>query len=153
MLGLCSWFYGCPIGIVCESKKQRCVTHSTTEAELIAASLATRRCIYLRRLLKEDFKLELKATPLGEDNQGCVHISRGGGSHAKARHMRVADSYVFQEQVLNKTIDMRYVASADNIADIFTKSLGKIIFQKLRNRLMRHEANYETDFTMIAFEI
>ena len=149
--GYVFWFYGCPI--VCESKKQRCVTHSTTEAELIAASLATRRCIYLRRLLKEDFKLELKATPLGEDNQGCVHISRGGGSHAKARHMRVADSYVFQEQVLNKTIDMRYVASADNIADIFTKSLGKIIFQKLRNRLMRHEANYETDFTMIAFEI
>jgi hypothetical protein len=51
MLGLCSWFYGCPIGIVCESKKQRCVTNSTSEAELIAASLGpsiTRRCKYLR---------------------------------------------------------------------------------------------------------
>ena len=67
--------------------------------------------------------------------------------------MRTADSYVFQEQILNKTLDLRYVASADNVADIFTKSLGKIIFQKLRNRLMRYEANYETDFTMIAFEI
>jgi len=148
--GYLFWFYGCPI--VCESKKQRCVTNSTSEAELIAASLATRRCKYLRRLLQDDFHIKLKRTPIGEDNQGCIHISRGGGDFTKSRHTRNADSYVYQEQVLNKTIDLRYITSADNISDIFTKALGPIIYKKLRNRLMRHDDSYEENFTMIAIE-
>ena len=134
--GYVFWFYGCPI--VCESKKQKAITHSTTEAELIAASLAARRCNYLRRLLTEDFGINLPSTPLGEDNQGAIEVSRGGGSHAKMRHIRTADSYIWQEFKINKTIDLRYVASADNISDMFTKALGPVVFTRLRNILMRN---------------
>ena len=75
-------------------------------------------------------------TPIGEDNQGCIDVSRGGGSHARMRHIRVADSYIYQEFKLNNTIQLRYVPSADNVSDIFTKALGKVIFTLLRGRLM-----------------
>ena len=132
--GYVFYLYGCPI--VCESKKQRATCHSTTESELIAASLAARRCNYLRRLLEQDFGLKLSSTPIGEDNQGCIDVSRGGGSHARMRHIRVADSYIYQEFKLNNTIQLRYVPSADNVSDIFTKALGKVIFTLLRGRLM-----------------
>ena len=132
--GYVFYFYGCPI--VTESKKQRATCHSTTESELIAASHAARRCNYLRRLLTEDFGLNLQATPMGEDNQGCIDVSRGGGNHARMRHIRVADSYIYQEFKINKTIQLRYTPSADNVSDIFTKALGKITFTHLRNRLM-----------------
>ena len=137
--GYIFYFYGCPI--VCESKKQKATSHSTTEAELIAASEATKRCLYLRRLLTKDFKLVLEATPLGEDNQGCIDHGRGGGRHARMRHLDVAASYVQQECKLNKTINLRYVASADNVSDIFTKALGPLIFVRLRNRLMGDVVN------------
>ena len=133
--GYIFWFYGCPI--VCESKKQKSVSHSTTEAELVAASLATKRCIYLRRLLTLDFGVNLDATPIGEDNQGAIDISRGGGSQARMRHKRVGDSYVYQEFKINNTIDLRYVKSEDNMSDMFTKALGPFTFTKLRNNLMR----------------
>jgi len=133
--GYIFWFYGCPI--VCESKKQKSVSHSTTEAELVAASLATKRCIYLRRLLTLDFGVNLDATPIGEDNQGAIDISRGGGSQARMRHKRVGDSYVYQEFKINETIDLRYVKSEDNMSDMFTKALGPFTFTKLRNNLMR----------------
>ena len=79
--GYVFWFYRCPI--VCESKKQKATTCSTTEAELIAASLAACRCNYLRHLLTEDFGINLPSTPLGEDNQGAIKVSHRGGSHAK----------------------------------------------------------------------
>jgi hypothetical protein len=73
---------------------------------------------------------------MGEDNQGCIDVSRGGGNHARMRHIRVADSYIYQEFKINKTIQLRYTPSADNVSDIFTKALGKITFTHLRNRLM-----------------
>ena len=132
--GYIFYVYGCPI--VCESKKQRATSHSTTEAELIAASVATRRCMYLRRLLTEDFDMNLGITPIGEDNQGCIAVGQGGGNHAKLRHLDVADMYVYQEFKINKTIELRYVASADNVSDMFTKALGPVLFERLRHRLM-----------------
>lgn len=46
-----------------------------------------------------------------------------------------------QECKLNKTINLRYVASADNVSDIFTKALGPLIFVRLRNRLMGDVVN------------
>ena len=142
--GYVFYMYGCPI--VCESKKQKSTSHSTTEAELIAASVATRRCIYLRRLLQTHFGLDCKSIPIGEDNQGCIAVSRGGGSHAKMRHIRVADSYIYQEFKINKSINLRYVASEDNVSDMFTKALGPITFIRLRNRLMSSHNINKTDF-------
>ena len=109
--GYVFYLYGCPI--VTESKKQRGTSHSTTEAELIAASSAARRCTYLRRFLTDDFGLNLGPTLLGEDNQGCIDVSRGGGNHARLRHIRVADSYIYQEFKIKKTIQLRYAPSIE----------------------------------------
>ena len=136
--GYIFYLYGCPI--VCESKKQRSTAHSTTESELIAASLAARRCKYLRRLLTTDFGLLLQSTPLGEDNQGCIHVSRGGGNHSRLRHLRIADAYIYQEFKINHTIDLRYIPSNDNVSDIFTKPLGAHTFTHLRRRLMGEQS-------------
>ena len=49
--GYVFYFHGCPI--LTDSSKQRAVSNSTTEAELIAASRCARTCVYLRRLLAD----------------------------------------------------------------------------------------------------
>jgi hypothetical protein len=134
--------YGCPI--LCESKKQTAVSNNTSEAELIAASHAVRTGTYLRRLLIADFEMdETQPTLIGEDNQGCIHISRGGGNYARLRHIRVADSYIYQAIMIHKTHSMRYVRSADNISDIFTKPTDITTFRKLRWCLMGDAPNDE----------
>ena len=132
--GYVFWLYGCPIA--CESRKQRATTHNTTEAELIAASLATKMCTYLRRLLVEDFDLELPRTPVLEDNQGCIAVTRGGGNHTRLRHLRIADSYVYAAQTIDKVISIQYVRSQDNVADMFTKAPTIDTFVRLRDFLM-----------------
>ena len=84
----------------------------------------------------DDFNIALPITPIGEDNQGCIGVARGGGNHSRMRHIRVADSYIFQEVAINKSIAIRYVPSKMNVADMFTKSLTKDLFIPHRDMLM-----------------
>jgi hypothetical protein len=150
--GYVYWFYGCPI--LCDSRKQTAVSTSTTEAELIAASVAVKTGIYLRRLLQLDFGLDgrtssdgsvpiiLPPTPCGEDNQGAMDVARGGGKHRKLRHIRVADSYIYQG-ILRGECTLHYVRSADNVSDIFTKAADPETFRRLRWYLMGDAPNDE----------
>ena len=133
--GLAFFVYGCPV--LLDSSKQRTVAHSTTEAELIAADRAARANNYLRRLLIFDFGIKnLPITPIYEDNQGCVHISRGGGSFRKLRHIRVAESYVYHCSIIDPSLSLQYIRSRDNVADIFTKACDPDTFHTLRSYLM-----------------
>jgi len=132
--GFVIYLWGCPI--YTESRKQGAVTKSTTEAELVAASQVTSMVKYVRRLIIEDFRYELPPTPIGEDNSGCIGISYGGGSHKRRRHIRVADSYTYQEAVISRSIRLLYVKSCDNVADMNTKALNVATFRRLRKKLM-----------------
>jgi len=140
--GYLFYYHGCPV--LCESKKQTAVSTSTTEAELIAASHAVRTSTYIRRLLINDFGLsEDDITLIAEDNQGCIHVSRGGGTLARLRHIRVADSYVYQAVKIRCDHEMRYIRSADNVSDIFTKACDVVTFKRLRWYLMGDSPNDE----------
>jgi hypothetical protein len=57
------------------SRKQTSVALSTTEAEYIAASVASREAVWLRKLLAGIFDLELEPTLIHCDNQSCVKLS------------------------------------------------------------------------------
>ena len=140
--GYVYYYYGCPV--LCESKKQTAISTGTTEAELIAASHAVKTGIYLRKLLVENFGMDPNTPiPMGEDNQGCIAISRGGGSHARTRHIRVADSYIYQEVCVTGKFKMFYVRSRDNVSDIYTKPADAETFKRLRWYLMGDAPNDE----------
>ena len=132
--GYVFYFHGCPI--LTDSSKQRAVSNSTTEAELIAASRCARTCVYLRRLLADFGARNLPPTPIYEDNQGCVAISRGGGNFRRLRHLRVADSYVYHHAVVDNTLSLHYIRSCDNVSDVFTKACDPETFHRLRGYLM-----------------
>ena len=122
--------------IYAESRKQRSTTLSTTEAELVAASDCVRMLRYVRRVLIEDFEYDLPPTPLGEDNQGCIHLAHDGGDWKRKRHIRVANSYLYEECTIHKTVAIKYIPSADNVADMMTKCLPGDAFERHRNMLL-----------------
>ena len=132
-----------------ESRKQGAIARSTMEAELIAASQCTAMVKYLRRVMVEDFRCDLPATPMGEDNTGCIGVAQGGGNHKRRRHIRVADAWIYQEVALAKTIELYHVRSNDNVADMFTKSLESPAFIKFRDMIMGM-ANPKDDQEQIA---
>ena len=78
---------------------------------------------------------QLLPTECDIDNSACVNVAEDYASsnrtrHIARRHMRV------REATHRGIMRVRLVASADNIADFFTKVLEKFLFQKHRRVIM-----------------
>jgi hypothetical protein len=111
-----------------QAKSQSVVALSTLEAEYIACSHATRESIWLRRMLKEAadgmaVKISDGPVPIGCDNQGAIKLISSGVVKQKSKHIDVKYHHVHDEQVKG-SIQVRYVTSATNPADLLTKPLA-----------------------------
>ena len=104
------------------ARRQTCEATSTTEAELHALSEAVKEAVHLRGIL--DTLGESIATTLFTDSQSCLALATRDDNSAKTKHFATRMAYV-RETVKNQSIYLKFIASGDNCADIFTKGLGK----------------------------
>ena len=72
------------------------------------------------------------------DNKGTNAMTANPVRHSASKHFEVEDYYA-REQVSRGLISVHYVSSSENIADIFTKALPPISFDRLSNRFMSPE--------------
>ena len=71
------------------SKKQPMVTLSTSEAEYVALSIATKEAIWLSRLL-QDLQASMKVpVVMMEDNQGTIALAKNTISLNRAKHIDI----------------------------------------------------------------
>jgi len=104
------------------SKKQSTVGLSTGEAEYIAATHVAKQVLWHRSLLHElNFPLPNTSTILS-DNQAALAIARHPEFHARTKHINIAYHFL-RDLVENGTIDMIYISTECNLADLFTKGL------------------------------
>ena len=68
------------------------------------------------------------------DSQSCLALATRDDNSAKTKHFATRMAYV-REIVKNQSIDLKFIASGDNCADIFTKGLGKTKTQQHLARL------------------
>jgi hypothetical protein len=130
--GYC-WFF-CGILLSWCSKLQNSVTLSTAEAEYQAICAAVQEAVWLVTLLSD---LGLKPpgiVPLFSDNQAAIAISHNPVSHKYTKHIDIRAHFV-RELVERKFVQVLYVESAKNVADIFTKALAKSLFRQHRDAL------------------
>lgn len=113
------------------SKKQATVALSTSEAEYVAVSIASQEAIWLRRLLKDLGIDQGKPTPIMEDNQGAIAMSRNPIGHARTKHIDIRYHFI-REQVQEGTISLHYCPTENMIADLLTKAIPKEAFLKFK---------------------
>jgi hypothetical protein len=114
--------------------KQKLITTSTAEAETVALSDNMLEVVWLRRLLDELGYPQTSPTRVLVDNSAAVSIANGEGSSRRKKHWDVR--YLYNHQCIrNKQASVEHVASASNLADIFTKPLPSERFLALRERL------------------
>ena len=113
------------------SRKQKTIATSTTEAEYVAVSEACREVCWLRQVLKELDLEQCNPTPLLCDNNGAIALSSDPTFHARVKHIDVRHHFI-REKVEDKTIFITRVPSRENLADIFTKPLGRTEFLQFR---------------------
>ena len=118
--------------VVWSCSKQKLISQSSDEAEIIAANEATRELTYCNHLFKEITGHDVRAQ-LFTDNAGVIRTSdRGFGK--KTKHISVRELYI-RQQVKRGELDVIQIKSEQNVADIFTKSVNLQLFNNLKSRL------------------
>ena len=116
------------------SRRQSVVVLSMTEAEYIASCIAAREIVWLRRYMSEiGFRCE-EATELCIDNKGAIQLAKQPACNRSTKHIEIEFHFI-KKQVGSKQINIEYVKSEEQLADIFTKSLTIDKFCKLRNNI------------------
>jgi hypothetical protein len=115
------------------SKKQNSVALSTAEAEYIATGHCCAQLLWIRQTLR-DYGYKLSKVPLMCDNESAIRIPDNFIEHSHA--MRIDIQYHFlRDHQQRGDIEIAYVSTKEQLADIFTKPLDEKTFSKLRNEL------------------
>jgi hypothetical protein len=116
------------------ARKQPVVAHSTMEAEYIALAAAGRDAAWIRAFLRELGFPQKEPTLIQADNNAAIALTRGENYHSRAKHIRVP-FHEIRDSVANGDVEIRYVRSESNSADIFTKALRRPDHVRLRQQI------------------
>ncbi|XP_026475639.1 uncharacterized protein LOC113380719 [Ctenocephalides felis] len=105
-----------------ESSKQKTVALSSTEAEYMAISDASKEAIYLKNLLMELTDVN-ESVRIYNDNKSAQKLSYNPVFHKRSKHIDVRHHFI-REAIADGVIDLKYMQTNDMPADIFTKSLS-----------------------------
>jgi len=126
--------YGSPISW--SSKVQRTIALSTTEAELMAGTEATREAIWIKGLTNGLFAMNLDNDKRGKttegilkcelrgDNQGSIALSMNPVYHQRTKHIDIWHCFIC-DMVNDGIIMVSYVPTADMLAAGLTKPLPR----------------------------
>lgn len=116
------------------ARKQPTVSLSSTEAELVALCAAACHSQWLVRVLKDLGWKTDNPVLFREDNQSTMKIVSNPKDTGRLKHIDVKYFYV-RDLVENGSIQIEYVPSSEQQADLLTKGLPAPAFVKLRSSI------------------
>ena len=89
---------------------------------------------WLVRLLEELGIQDLKPVTLNCDNQSAIYIAKNPVFHDKTKHIEV-DCHFTRDKVMEGLIQLTYLPTKSQLADLFTKSIPSPHFKHLLSNL------------------
>ena len=125
-----------------KSKGQRQVTLSSTEAEYVAIADICIELVFVRMLIESlGLKVKLPIQVQG-DNIGAIFLAGNSTSGQRTRHIDIRYHYV-RELVEQGIINISFVKTLENDADVYTKNLSADLFNKHTDKYMEKLNNVE----------
>ena len=89
--------------------------------------------LWIKQQLK-DYGFDLYEISLKCDNSNAINLSKNLILHSRSKYIEVRHHFI-RDHVQNKDINLEFVSTNDQLADIFTKPLGNERFSDLRSEL------------------
>jgi hypothetical protein len=113
------------------AEKQPIITLSSMEAEYVAANTVARNAKWITQFLSELGFSQENPIDLFIDNQTAIRISENPELHKRSQHIDKQYHWI-REQVKFGILNTEWVPSAENLTNIFTKSLPMAKFTEHR---------------------
>ncbi|KAF5775409.1 putative RNA-directed DNA polymerase [Helianthus annuus] len=104
-----------------KSQLQHIVALSTTESEYVALTEAVKEALWLKGILKE-LGIKANVPVICCDNQGAIQLSKNSVYHERTKHISVKLHFI-RDIVNKKLVEIKWVETEQNTADVFTKCL------------------------------
>ena len=125
------------------SKQQATIALSSTEAEYMALTQASKEPIWVSRFLTE---LSTRTTPyditpitIYADNQGSMAIAKNPEFHNRTKHLSIQHHFV-REKVGSEEVILEYLPTGDMLADLLMKALPRERVERFRKYMGVYEA-------------
>nr|GEV30493.1 retrovirus-related Pol polyprotein from transposon TNT 1-94 [Tanacetum cinerariifolium] len=124
------------------SKKQKSTTILSNEAEYIALSGCCAQILWMRSQLT-DYDFQFNKIPLYCDNKSAIALCWNNVQHSRAKHIDVRYLFI-KKQMENGIVELYFVHTEYELADIFTKPLPRERFNFLIEKLGMRSMSSET---------
>ncbi|GKC46008.1 retrovirus-related pol polyprotein from transposon TNT 1-94 [Tanacetum coccineum] len=124
------------------SKRQKSATISSTKVEYIALSGYCAQILWMRSQLT-DYVFRFNKIPMYCDNKSAIALCCNNVQHSRSKHIDIRFHFI-KEHVENWVIELYFVNTKYQLADIFTKALGRKRIEFLINKLGMRSFTSET---------
>ncbi|GKE79392.1 hypothetical protein Tco_1545512 [Tanacetum coccineum] len=120
--------------LVCSSaKKQHSVAMSSAEAEYVAAAGCCASILWMKSQLS-DYDIYYKMVPVFCDNTNSIAISNNPVLHSRTKHIDIRYHFI-RDHILKGDIELHFIPTEYQLADIFIKPLDEPTFTRLNAEL------------------
>lgn len=130
--GYCTYVWGNLV--TWRSKKQSVTSRSSAEAEYRALALGICEGMWLKRLMKELRCDSLNPFKAYTDSTAAIDIAKDPVQHDRTKHIEI-DRHFIYEKLNSKLVELNYIPTKKQIADIFTKALPRSSFEEFISKL------------------
>ncbi|GJW95386.1 retrovirus-related pol polyprotein from transposon TNT 1-94 [Tanacetum coccineum] len=124
------------------SKRQKSIAISSMEAEYIALSDCCAQVLWMRSQLT-DYDLGFNKISMYCDNKSAIALCCNNVQHSRSKHIDIRFHFI-KEQVENGVVELYFVNTEYQLADIFTKALCRERIEFLINKLGMQSFTPET---------
>ncbi|GJY11350.1 retrotransposon protein, putative, ty1-copia subclass [Tanacetum coccineum] len=124
------------------SKRQKSAAISCTKAEYIVLSGCCAQVLWMRSQLT-DYGLGFNKIPMYCDNKSVIALCCNNVQHSRSKHIDIRFHFI-KEQVKNGVVELYFVNTEYQLANIFTKAMCRERIEFLINKLGMRSFTLET---------
>lgn len=117
-----------------KSKKQDTVSRSSAEAEFRSMASTVAEITWLEGLYKELGVSISRPVQLFCDSKATIQIAANPIFHERTKHIDI-DCHFVREKIVQNLVQTQHVSTKEQLADLLTKSLGKLSHDYLMSKL------------------